>query len=97
MTHESEWDAVRGRRLPALGIAGMSALRAALLFGSAGVALALILSPIADRYSKVSNRLDYTATGSIGQGERYTIRRSVLQKTGSACIIRADGRRSGDC
>ena len=45
-------------------------LRIALLFGSAAVALALILAPLADRYSKSQivglDGLDFTATGSIG-------------------------------
>jgi hypothetical protein len=37
-------------------------------------------------------------TGSIARGGTYTVRRSVLQSAPSAaCIIRADGTRSGDC
>ncbi|MBX3584339.1 MAG: hypothetical protein KF810_20865 [Rhizobiaceae bacterium] len=84
-----------------LSNAGMGVLRVTLLFGSAAVALALILAPAADRYAKShvvgGDGIDYMATGSIGQSGSYTIRRSVLQKSGAVCIILADGRRSGDC
>jgi hypothetical protein len=101
MTPEDEWDAIRGRRAPLLGAAGMTMLRFALLFGSVAVALALILTPMADRYSKVqsvgTDRLDFMATGSLGQRDAYTVRRSVLQKPGSVCIIDSAGRRSGGC
>ncbi len=101
MTHDSEWDAIRGRRAPMLGLAGMGLLRVVLLFGSAAVALALILAPLAARYTGSHaigiGGLDYNATGSIGGRGEYTIRRSVLQRPGAVCIIRADGRRSGDC
>jgi hypothetical protein len=79
----------------------MSVLRMTLLFGSAAVALALILVPLADRSADPLmvgvGGLDYMATGSTGERGSYTIRRSVLQKTGAPCIIRADGRRSGGC
>ena len=37
------------------------------------------------------------ATGSTGKSRTYTIRKSVLQETGSVCIIRATGERVGDC
>lgn len=91
----------RTRRSILLNAAGMTMLRATLLFGSAGVALALILTPVADRFSRDPNigvGLDYTATGSIDRSNSYTIRRSVLQKdAGALCILRPDGRRSGDC
>ena len=101
MTPEDEWDAIRGRRAPLFGAAGTSMLRAALLFGSAAVALALILAPMADKYSKArtvgANGLDFISTGSVGQREAYTIRRSVLQAPGAVCIIESTGRRSGDC
>jgi hypothetical protein len=95
MTPGDDWEAIRPRRVPLFGAAGISMLRVALLFGSAAVALALILAPLADRYSK--SGLDFTATGSIGNRAGYTIRRSVLQQPGSVCIIRANGQRSGNC
>lgn len=52
---------------------GMGAVRVALLFGSAAVGLALILTPLAESqvermsYSSYSGRLDPMATGAIGQ------------------------------
>ena len=101
MTPEDEWNSIRSRRAPLFCVAGMSMLRIALLFGSAAVALALILAPMADRYSKTQivrgSGLDFMSTGSVGQGNSYTIRRSVLQAPGAVCIIDAAGRKSGDC
>ena len=101
MTPENEWNAIRSQRKPLLGAAGVGVLRVALLFGSAAVALALILAPMADRYSKSQvvgiDGLDYLATGSTGKTRTYTIRKSVLQETGSVCVIRATGERVGDC
>ena len=97
MTQESEWEAIRGRRAPLLGVAGTGMLRIALLFGSVAVAFALILTPLAARHSRTNVGLDYTTTGSIGDRASYTVRRSVLQDPGAVCIIRADGSRSGDC
>jgi hypothetical protein len=101
MTPENDWEVIRPRRVPLFGAAGIGMLRVALLFSSAAVALALILAPLADRYSKSQivglDGLDFSATGSIGNRAGYTVRRSVLQEPGSICIIRANGRRSGDC
>lgn len=87
--------------------AGAGALRLALLFGSIAVAMALILTPLAERGTRsVTARaggslgVDLTTTGSVprGGGETYTVRRSVLQHSSdSVCIIRADGSGSGDC
>ncbi|MEQ1945073.1 hypothetical protein ABMA32_21890 [Mesorhizobium sp. VNQ89] len=98
---QDDWDSIRKRSVPLLGSAGMSVLRVTLLFGSAAAALALILAPVADRYSRTQSAaiegVDYMSTGSIAPSNSYTIRRSVLQKTGAVCIIRADGRQSGDC
>ena len=100
MTPENDWDAIRNRRTPIFSIAGMGILRIALLFGSAAVAIALILAPAAENYaqSQFGGVLDMTATGSIGQAGGYTIRRSVLQTSPtSVCIIGNNGLRSGDC
>jgi len=104
MTPEDEWDAIRSRSAPLFGAAGMGMLRIALLFGSAAVALALILAPMADRYSKTdivgAEGLDFISTSSVGPrggGHSYTIRRSVLQAPGTVCIIDAAGRHSGGC
>jgi len=78
------------------------ALRAALLFGSAGVALALVLTPIVERKSRsyAFAGVDLMSTGTVAKQRpgTYTIRRSVLQTHPSElCIIRADGSRSGIC
>lgn len=101
MTPEDEWNAISSQRAPLFSAAGMSMLRIALLFGSAAVALALILAPMADRYSKTqivgADGLDFMSTSSVGQRGAYTVRRSVLQAPGSVCIIDASGRHSGDC
>jgi hypothetical protein len=86
--------------------AGMGALRLALLFGSAAVALALILAPLAERHAmspvapqtSMSPGIDRMTTGSVGYSGTYTERRSVLQPSPqSVCIIRDNGMRSGDC
>lgn len=94
-------DAPGERRGLLLNVAGMVMLRATLLFGSAAVALALILTPLADRFSRNSSigvGVDYMSTGSIERPSNYTIRRSVLQKdSSSVCIVQANGRYTGDC
>ncbi|MEW9805576.1 hypothetical protein [Mesorhizobium marinum] len=101
MQQEDDWNAIRGPKAPVLGAAGMGMLRVALLFGSGAVALALILAPVAERYARsplaALGAIDHTTTGSIGLRDVYTIRKSVLQRPGASCIIRSDGRRSGDC
>lgn len=85
---------------------GLGALRMALLFGSAAVALALILTPFVESqterliYASHPAGLDMMPTGTIGQRSSgsYTVRRSVLQPTPqSVCIIRQNGMRTGDC
>jgi len=103
MSFEKDWDSIRPER--SFRAAGIGVLRLALLFGSAAVALTLIAVPLLDRNSRLDYArdnspfgLDMTSTGSIGRGGTYTVRRSVLQPSPDAvCIIRADGRRSGDC
>lgn len=88
-----------------LGSAGMGALRVALLFGSVGIALALILTPLMERrMDRAAYRgagVDSFTTGSISDAQRrhaYIKRRSVLQSSPQAlCIISADGSRSGEC
>jgi hypothetical protein len=103
---EDEWDVVRNDRggWPS-GAAGVGILRITLLFGSAAVALALIIAPFADSQTRAytdNDRepygLDSIATGSIGRpGKIYTIHKSVLQSSPDAiCIIR-NGQRTGDC
>jgi hypothetical protein len=80
---------------------GSAMVRVALLFSTAGVALALFLAPMMQRDMRPVGQfatLDTMSTGSIGQTGSYTIRKSVLsQKPGAVCVIRSDGRRLGDC
>lgn len=81
-------------------------LRIVLLFGSAAVALALILAPILDngingllaRNGNVQG-VDMMRTGTIGtRRTTYTIHKSVLQASpNSVCIMRSNGTSSGDC
>ena len=105
MSLDDDWDAIRPQRRPRAINAGMGLLRIALLFGSAAVALALIVVPLLDNEDSRTQiardgfiGIDTTTTGSIGRSATYTIRRSVLQASpDSVCLIRADGRRSGDC
>ncbi|MBN9072158.1 MAG: hypothetical protein J0H34_11275 [Rhizobiales bacterium] len=87
----------------------MSPVRIALLFSSAAIALALVVSSYfgdvgPGRADLALNDmpppgLDTMATGSTRTaGKSYIMRRSILQSSPNAvCIISADGRRSGDC
>lgn len=79
-------------------------LNIALLFGTAVIALALIIPPMVGatpekrRLAFEPDQVDNMTTGSIdgGAGSRYTIRRSVLQETpGSVCIIQGYGTDGG--
>ena len=83
MDYESDWNALRQGGGSCFGIAGMGILRFTLLFGSAAMALALIIASIADGQT----RYRFAA-----------IRRSVLQSSPNAiCFIQQDGSRRGDC
>ncbi|WP_420960617.1 hypothetical protein [Brucella sp. IR073] len=82
------------------------ALRVALLFGSAVIALALILVPVLNNrpnndvvtQSLFPTGVDTMATGSIRNSQGYTVRRSVLQPAPDAvCIIHQDGTKKGAC
>lgn len=105
MAYDADLDAGRDSWTSRLGHAGMGAVRVALLFGMAGVALALILTPIAERRSRPEFAqfgapfgIDPITTSSTKRPETYTIRRSVLNPGRNAfCIIGADGSVSGDC
>jgi len=100
MSLDKDWDSIRPDRSRAAS-AGMGILRVTLLFGSAAVALALIATPYLDsqmRPQSDRDGLDMTSTGSIGHLDTYTLRKSVLQPLpSSVCVIRANGKRSGDC
>jgi hypothetical protein len=102
MSTDRDWDLSRNERNWRIEDAGMGALRVALLFGSAMVAIALLLTPLLDQRDSVAVNgaagIDVMSTGSIGTKRSYTIRRSVLQDSpASVCIIRSNGARSGDC
>lgn len=103
MQPNEEWDLIRPERPSMLGSAGMSAVRVALLFGSAAAALALVLAPVADTYTRPQfaqglDGVDRMATGSIKRARDYTIRRSVLQPTPtSVCVISSSGLQTGEC
>jgi hypothetical protein len=102
---DDEWDVTKGWRGWPSGAAGMGILRITLLFGSAAVALALIIAPIAESQTRSYAEkgrpfgVDDIATGSIQKGGSiYTIRKSVLQPSPeSVCVIKANGERVGDC
>ena len=74
-------------------------------FGTAAVALTLILTPmLADKskssvFASVPTEFDNITTGSIPKtenGKRYTIRRSVLQESpGSVCVVQGYGSGAG--
>jgi hypothetical protein len=84
---------------------GMGALNMALLFGTAAIALTLIVTPMLapskeDRMQASTMDYDNITTGSVptgdGKTKRYTIRRSVLQQNpGDVCIIDENGRKNG--
>ncbi len=105
MSLDRDWDAIRPDRGNRGANEGMGILRITLLFGSAAVALSLIAMSFLENQTRSQSAhdgflsgLDRTATGSIGHHGTYTVRRSVLQpQPGSVCIIRSDGRMSGDC
>jgi hypothetical protein len=103
MSADRDWEFSRNERAWRLEDAGVGALRIALLFGSAAVAMALLIVPLLDRESGFfadgsAAGIDVMSTSSIGAGGSYTIRRSVLQDSpNSVCIIRSNGTRSGDC
>ena len=84
------------------------ALRVALLFGTAAIAVATILTPmLAERSTPSSiawlpDQYDNITTGSIPQRSRhttiYTVRKSILQdRPGASCIIGSNGEKTGDC
>ncbi len=100
------WKSVRNRQRATYRSGKTGALNIALLFGTAAIALSLILTPMLaersdqKRLAHVQEDFDLLTTGSIPSGERgnkhYTIRRSVLQETpGSVCIVQGYGGNGG--
>jgi len=105
MHPEDEWNLIRKDRARNFGGTGIGVVRIALLFGFIAVAFAMILVPIVDDQSRSyfgragsAIGIDDFKTGTIGQRETYTIRRSVLQPSPySVCTIHRSGQREGDC
>lgn len=88
---DHDWETPRPRRASPLADAGMGALRVALLFGSAAVAVALILTPIIEiqtekmLYSSYAPGVDMMSTGSIGGGLAGG---SVGQRSATSYVVR---------
>lgn len=89
-----------------MSVASSGAVRVALLFGSAAVAVAILLTPIAEKASHRTlqantpfSQIDPIATGTIASPNRtFTVRRSVLnQEASDLCIIQSNGTRIGSC
>lgn len=90
---------IRQRTAQSSGITG--ALNIALLFGTAAIALSMIVTPmLAERHSGMRlnelqddfDRLTTASTKPVEKGKSYTIRRSILQETpGSVCIVQGYG------
>jgi hypothetical protein len=83
----------------------MGTLNMALLFGTAAIALTLIVTPMlapgkTDRMQASTMDYDNITTGSVpshdGKTKRYTIRRSILQQDPEElCIIQSNGTKNG--
>ncbi|MCP1199947.1 hypothetical protein [Notoacmeibacter sp. MSK16QG-6] len=89
---------------------GFGILRAALLFGTAGVMLALFLAPMADRKAKqyaqrqqpaALRNIDMISTGSVRStapnGNPYILRRSVLSPMPEVICLHAAGETANGC
>jgi hypothetical protein len=96
------WKTVRDRQRATYRSGKTGVLNVALLFGTAAIALSLILTPMLAeraeqrRMANVQQDFDMLTTGSIkpaeGNIKHYTIRRSVLQDTpGSVCVVQGYG------
>tara|TARA_R110000850_G_scaffold55016_11_gene130465 strand:- start:1028 stop:1423 length:396 start_codon:yes stop_codon:yes gene_type:complete len=107
MANDEFWTTVMDRDGQESPPKRFGAVRAALLFGTAAIALAAILTPIvADRgpsarVAWAPDQYDNITTGSIPSRSvttSYTVRKSILQDNpGALCIIRSNGIKSGDC
>lgn len=104
MRDEDFWKTVQEKDFTPAGDTRTGALNLALLFGTAVIALALVLTPVLSAKSdkrmmaNVPDEFDMISTGSIPSdaGKRYTVRRSVLQEMpGAVCIIDDSGRGNG--
>lgn len=99
------WRAVREREQAKRTTSPIGAINLALLFGTAIIAVSLIITPflsgkVKESMSASTPAFDTLTTGSIPDSakgpKRYTIRRSVLQETpGAVCIIDINGNSNG--
>ncbi len=104
MDNDEFWSSVYSGASKDRRTGGFSAVRVALLFGTAAIALALVIPPMADMASddwtllSADPGIDFTTTATVPRSREYTVQRSVLQQSpDSVCIIHSNGRRSGDC
>ena len=106
MRDDEFWKSLQDSELTPSAPTRTGVLNLALLFGTAAIALALVLAPVLS--SKTGSRMmaetpgefDMISTGSVPAqtgARHYTIRRSILQEMpGAVCVI--DGERyTGDC
>lgn len=104
MVDDDFWRTVQDKDLVTSQSRRTGVLNLSLLFGTAVIALTLILTPMlaskSDKKVLADAPIDYDniSTGSIpsSPNKRYTVRRSVLQEMpGAVCIIDGDGMKSG--
>ncbi|CAK7258198.1 hypothetical protein KYK30_10320 [Shinella yambaruensis] len=104
MRDEDFWKAVQEKDFTSAGDTRTGALNLALLFGTAVIALALVLTPVLSAktdkrmMANVPDEFDMISTGSIPSDgrKRYTVRRSVLQEMpGAVCIVNGTGGNNG--
>lgn len=106
--NEDFWKTVEVRRPYSRKARQTGILNIALLFGTAAIALSLIITPMVagknrePRLAQVPDNFDMITTGSIKPAasvdgkKTYSIRRSILQQTpGSVCIVEGYGYESG--
>lgn len=104
------WKTARAKQRPAYRSGRTGALNVALLFGTAAIALSLIVTPMLakrseqSRIANIQQDFDMISTGSIQRdtdntkekNRHYTIRRSVLQETpGSVCVLQGYSSETG--
>lgn len=110
MVDDEFWKAVEQKHRLTSSPNKIGVLNIALLFGTAAIALTLILTPMLSGQTTTrriaSNPVpvedyDNITTGSVTKPEgtkRYTIRRSVLQEQpGSVCIVEGYGANGSGC
>lgn len=104
MRDEDFWKAVQEKDYTPAGNTRTGAVNLALLFGTAVIALALVLTPVLSAktdkrmMANVPDEFDMISTGSIPTDgtKRYTVRRSVLQEMpGAVCIVGDNGQGNG--